>query len=298
MTTPFEGIVIGVDGSPGCSAAVRAGVQKARRLGLPVRLVHVVPDYLPMSPLVAMSAMVLTETGCEILGHAADEAVTLASDLAMETELRHGHRAIELAASAVGADTLFVGTDARIGVDRLLRGNTPAGLAVRASCPVEVVPADWDESSRGVVVAGVKSDEHSGEVVDTAFAEAEKRGAKLILLHAWKLPGAYDDIITSRVAAEEWTERATAEIESLIAGHRATYPAVEVESRVVHLQTAKALVAASLEADLLVVGRRSHLGGVARAVLRHAHCPILVVPPAGASPAPVVLADLARTVPA
>jgi nucleotide-binding universal stress UspA family protein len=291
MNAPFHGIVVGVDGSRGSSAAIRAGVQKAHRVGLPVRLVHVVPEYLTMSPLVALSPTIMTETGSEILRAAADEAVARAPDLSMDVALRHGQRAVELARCADGADALFVGTDDRLGVDRLLRGNTPAGVAARATCAVEVVPADWDEPTRGAVVVGVKSPEHAADLLEQALAEAEDRGDKLIVLHAWKLPGAYDDIVASRVAAEEWTQRSTDEISTLIGGLRAGHPEVEVEIRVAHLPGSKALVAASVEADLLVVGRRSHVGGVTRTVLRHAHCPILVVPPSDISADPMRVVD-------
>lgn len=60
-----------------------------------------------------------------------------------------------------------------------------------------------------------------------------------------------------------------------------------------HSDVAKALMSASSEADLLVIVRRAHgvpatmhLGGVARSVLRSAHCPVRVMPPTGVNAVP------------
>jgi len=300
MNAEFHGIVIGVDGSPGSSAATRAGVGEARRLGLPVRLVHVVPDYLPMAPLMPLTPTLLTETGREILGKAADEARALAPDLSMDVELRHGPRAVELVHGAVGARALYVGTDERAGIDHLLRGNTSSGVASRATCPVVVVPADSDPTQRGAVLVGMKSPAHSAELLAAAFAAADALGDRLIVLHAWKLPSAYDDVISSRVAVDEWAQRSTDELEVILRDWRSGYPNVEVEVRVAHADAVRALVRASAEADLLVIVRRAHgvpaathLGRVARAVLRSAHCPIRVVPPGGVTTMPGLLVEQA-----
>ena len=300
MISAFPGVVIGVDGSRGSSAAIRAGVQEAGRLGLPVRIVHVVPDYLPMSPLVSLATTALSENGTEILRQAADEAVALAPDLSIDVELRHGPRATELAHGAVEAHGLFVGTDDRTVVDRLVRGNTSSGVAARATCPVVVVPADWAGTARGVVAVGVKSPRHSTELLAAAFAAADARGDRLVVLHSWKLPSGYDDIIASRVAVEEWAQRSTTEMEILLKDWRISYPQVDVEVRVAHAEAARALASVSGEADLLVIVRRAHgvpaathLGAVARSVLRSSHCPVLVVPPEGATAVPGLVVEQA-----
>ena len=40
-------VVVGVDGAPGSEGAVRYALAEARRLGTAVRLVHVVPSFVP-----------------------------------------------------------------------------------------------------------------------------------------------------------------------------------------------------------------------------------------------------------
>ena len=83
----------------------------------------------------------------------------------------------------------------------------------------------------------------------------------------------------------EWTDRIDRELAALVAPWRHSYPAVDVELRTVHDHPAPALVAASAEADELVIVRRvhgipaaAHLGSTARTALLYAHCPVRVVP--------------------
>lgn len=287
MNAAPQPVAIAVDGSPGSSGAVRAGLEEARRLGAPVLLVHVVPDHVPMTPMLPLTGPDLTGTGAAILHGEAMDVADRAPDLHIRTDLRHGPRATQLARAAHDAVALYVGRDDRPWVERVLLGNTAAGAASRATCPVVVVPPDWtpETDTHGVVLVAVKSPAHSSELLADAFALAAARGARLVVLHAWKLPSGYDDIVATRVAAEELKERSTAELAQLLQEWRTTYPSVEVEIQVVHDHPAHALVQASRDADLLVMVRHAHsfpsgsLGGTGRAVLRDAHCPVRVVAP-------------------
>ncbi|MFC5175486.1 universal stress protein [Nocardioides taihuensis] len=281
-------VVVGVDGSRGSSSAIRYAVQEARRLGTALRLVHVVPDYVAMTPMMPMyPSDSLTETGVTVLGRAEREAAVLAPDLVITSVLRHGSRAAELAAGAADAELLVVGRDDRSFLEHLVVGNTACGVAGRASVPVVVVPPGWDSPvEHGRVLVGVKSTEHATELLADAFETAAERGDGVAVLHAWKLPGGYDDIIESRLAAEEWSGRARHQMEELVAPLRERFPDVDVELRVVHDHPAHALVTASDKADQLVLVRRAHglpmtvhLGGTARAVLRSTHCPVRILPP-------------------
>ncbi len=112
-------------------------------------------------------------------------------------------------------------------------------------------------------------------------------------MHAWELPGVYDDLITSRVDADEWRSRATDALEACLTDLREAYPEVPVDIQVVHGQAARTLRTASESADLLLVARRrgllhfNYLGGTVRALLREARCPVEVVPPADVDAATV-----------
>jgi nucleotide-binding universal stress UspA family protein len=132
-------------------------------------------------------------------------------------------------------------------------------------------------------VVGYQDVAHEADLLPHAFVVAADRGADLTILHAWKLPGCYDDMIVRRTHEDEWHAAARDRIESQIAGLRADNPQVAVDVRVVHDQPAHALREASTDADLLLVGRHAdtglrHLGSTARALLREATCPLEVVP--------------------
>lgn len=295
-------VLIGVDGSHASTGAIRAGLVEARRLGAPLRLVHVVPDYLLLAPLDPLASEGVTEGGARLLAQAEAEARAEAPDLQVDTDLRRGGSAAQLAAAVddAAAAVLFVGRDEQALIDRVLLGNTAAGAAARAARPVVTVPADWEPSAApGEVVVAVKSPAHSSELLSDAFAAAEARGGRLVVLHSWKLPSAYEDIITSRVKTEDLVRRSTAELESLLRDWRVGYPDVEVEIRIVHDQAAHALVAASRSADLLVLVRHGHgfpsgiLGGTGRAVLRGAECPVRIVPPDGVPEVPGLVLESA-----
>ncbi|WP_067429708.1 universal stress protein [Nocardioides jensenii] len=300
MNTEAQGIVIGVNGTEGSSAAIREGVLEAKRTGSAVRLVHVVPNCLPTSPFLLDLPTMLTEAGRQLLDEARRTAESMAPGLVVEADLLHGSRARELARSANGARALYVGSDNRIGIDHLFRGDVCAGVVARATCPVMVARVEPAGEPHDTILVGVKASSHSAELLAAAFAAADERGSSLIVLHAWMLPSAYADLGTSGPALEEWTRYATEETESLLKDWRTGYPDVEVELRIVHAEAAQALVSASEEADLLVVVRRSHgvpaamhLGGVAHALLRAARCPVLVVPPGDVAALPGLVVERA-----
>lgn len=292
MTTRPDGpdlVVLGVDGSAANLGALRYAVAEARLLGGRLKLVHVVPDYLSISPMVPLTAAEFTETGTEILRSAEAVARELAPDLEVEGWLHHGNRPAELVRGAEGAHVLVVGRDGRPLPQRLLRGDTAAAVAARAELPVVEVPAEWQPrpaDAERVVVVGVKAAPHTDDLLTDAFETARERDATLVVLHAWKLPTAYDDIVETRVAVDQWAREATLQMEELLREHRTEHPDVKVEVRVVHDHPSHALVEASHEADLVVLVRRAHgvppaahLGSTARAVLRSAQSPVRVVAP-------------------
>ncbi|GAA4381873.1 universal stress protein [Nocardioides caricicola] len=291
-------VVVGVDGTATNRGALRYAVQECRRTGAALELVHVLPDLVAVSPLVPMVPADLTPSGAAVLARAVADVRALGTAVEPTTRLRHGTRAAELLRAAEDARALVVGRDDRPVGYRLVDGDTATRVAARASVPVVEVPPEWrergvTEPDGGVVVVGVKSPAHAAAVLGQAFAVADVRGARLVVLHAWHLPSAYDDIIEGRVAREQVEREGTAEVQELLHPWLVAYPDVAATVRIVHDRPAHALVAASREADLLVIVRRGHgvpaavhLGGTARAALRHAACPVMVVPPSQVPDAP------------
>lgn len=289
-------VVVGVDGSPASIDAVRYATAEARRAGAGLRVVHVLPDYAASAYPLPLDD--LAESGRSVLRTVLAQAGPPEPDVPLRTVLLSGSRTATLVAAARAARLLVVGADRRALLGRLLTGNTSTGVAASSVVPVVSVPEGWEPAGTGVVLVGVKRPAKSADLLTEAFAVARARGARLLVLHAWRLPMEYGDVVASPAAIEEWDQRAHRELAAAIAERRTAYPDVEVELRVVHDQPAHALVAASHDADELVVVRRAHgfpaalhLGSTARTVLREAACPVRVVPPGHASGGPVLVVE-------
>jgi nucleotide-binding universal stress UspA family protein len=148
------------------------------------------------------------------------------------------------------------------------------------------VPRDWEGRERGQVAVGVRTAAHAAELLETAFAVAESRGARLVVVRAWQLPDPYDDVVEAHSHPGTRVQEIEAELDPLVERHRAGHPSVPVELSVVHRQPAHALLRAAAGSDLLLLLRRAHglpfvahLGGTGRTVLHAARCPVEVVPP-------------------
>jgi nucleotide-binding universal stress UspA family protein len=286
-------VVVGVDGSERGYAGVRYAVQEASWWGVPLDIVNVVPGYLPVGPLLMLPDGSLQAFSGSVIEHAAELAHEMAPELEVVTHIKAGGRVHELAEFAREARVLVVGARHLTVAEHIWTGATVTGVVSRSVCPVVVVPPTWEPSEpRGRVVVGYKSPQHCVELFDEAFSLADQRGAELVVLHAWKLPSAYDDLVAARVQAESWNAEEAARIETQLADCREAYPRVPARVEVVHERPVRALVEASRSADRLVLvkpahgGYFHHLGSTARGVLRMSTCPVEVVPPV-AVPEPI-----------
>lgn len=172
---------------------------------------------------------------------------------------------------------------------RVVTRSVSSGVAAHSRVPVVSVPSRWSPiRSSGVaptITVGVDVPDRSEHILRAAAHVARGHGARLRVLHTWSFPGAYDDIIISRTEDEGWAARARAEIQAVLEeiDDLAGVP-VTIETQ--HAFPSDALIEAGRTSDLLVVGRHdplvpigSHLGPVARAVLREATCPVLLADP-------------------
>jgi nucleotide-binding universal stress UspA family protein len=282
--------VAAVDGTEEGDAAVTLAAQEAARLGLELRLVHVMPPDVPLRPLLVPDSHGLGSFGSEALASASRLATDVAPDLKVTTHLTMGGRVSEVVDEAKDATFVVVGRRRATALDRAWSGGTLDGIASRATCPVVMVPSTRDRGDRPRrVVAGFKSSEHSAELFEAAFRAADdlrttEGSAELEVVHAWKLSSGYDDMIARRVSEAATNREQKQSISDLIAPWQEGYPDVPVRVRVVHEYPVRALVEASREADRLIMVKPlhgslvHHLGRTARGVLRFAECPVLVVP--------------------
>lgn len=282
-----DSVVVGIDGTNGSAGALRYAVHQARHRRCGLSLVHVGPRYEVTSPVIPYVPTQVDEAGLALLKAAQDEVAMLDPDLAVTTELKSGSRISALTHVADRGEMLVLGRETRTGLERLVFGATTAAVAARSAVPITVVPHDWRPGpTPGQVVVGLRTAEHSAELFEAAFAHAVATGASLEVVHAWDLPDAYSNLIEARTHDREWVEAGTRFIEHELDGWRDLHPDLRVTVRVVHDRPSRAILAAAAEAELVVLVRRSvprhfgaHLGSTARAVLRAAVCPVLIVPP-------------------
>lgn len=281
--TSRGGVVAAVDGTEQGYAAAGYAAREAGRLSLPLDVIHVFPGVGSMT---TIPVEFLETYGAEIVERARETALETVATLDVRTHLCGGGRIQQLVDFAENARLLVLGSRSPRSFDRIWTGGTVIGVSSRAACPVVVVPAEREPFAvHHRIVAAFKSPAHSAELFDAAFRLADELGAELVVLHAWRLPGVYDDIIADRVDQERWRHEQTAVIERQLVDYREAFPDVQVRVYVRHENPAHALVRTTRGADRLLLVRPAHgglvhhLGRTARAVLREAHCPIEVLAP-------------------
>jgi nucleotide-binding universal stress UspA family protein len=148
---------------------------------------------------------------------------------------------------------------------------------------------DQTESHNARIVVGVDGSSHSKTALRWAVTQARRIGARAEAISAWQQPvtvgypygwspdihdGDIIAVVAKKVLAEAVAEVAAQQDEP-----------VEIHTTVVHGHPAEVLLEAAVGAQMLVVGRRGHgtytgvlLGSVSLQCVKHAPCPILVVP--------------------
>ncbi|MFF8939357.1 universal stress protein [Streptomyces paradoxus] len=291
-------VVAAVDGSDGSLRALEWAVDAARRRAAPLRVAHVrqyahwvQPEVLAAGLAHPQDDPVLDQVRTHLEGRA-DQP---------DTEYVGVEGAVGAVLPELGATAqlLALGSRGRGGFASLLLGSNSMAAARDAECPVVVVPRPGREvhgeapggpGSR--VVVGLKVDGPDEATLEFAFAEAARRGARLQAVAAypwpaqpWMMPGELPPPIVDQDVIEDET-RVLAD--GFLAPYRERHPDVPVQLIPAAGDAAGYLVAASRDADLVVVGRHRRrllspvrmMGSVTHAVLLHAASPVAVVPPA------------------
>ncbi|MET7480973.1 universal stress protein [Streptomyces sp. NPDC005648] len=287
-------VIAAVDGSDDSLRALDWALAAARGRGVPLRVVHVrqyaawaQPDVLVAGAPDQDEDPVLDEVRGR-LGPAPD----------VEYLGREGVPAAVLPELGAEAQLLVLGSRGRGGFASLLLGSNGMAVARDAECPVVVVPrpgravhGDAPTEPGPRVVVGLQTDSPDEATLSFAFTEAALRGARLQViaayawpLQSWAMPGELvpEMIDQGAVENETWTLA-----EGFLAPHRKAHPGVRAEAYAMPGDAAGLLVAASRDADLVVVGRHRRrllaparmIGSVTQAVLLHAASPVAVIPP-------------------
>ncbi|MER7192678.1 universal stress protein [Streptomyces flaveolus] len=291
-------VIAAVDGSQDSLRALDWAADAARGRAAPLRVVHVrqyaawaQADVLVAGPPDTGEDPVIEEARARLRDRA-DAPVT--EYLGME-----GVPGAALPELGADAQLLVLGSRGRGGFASLLLGSNSLAAARDAECPVVVVPRPGREvhgeppAEPGPrVVVGLHVDSPDDAVLSFAFAEAARRGARLQVVAAypwpvqtWAAAGQMMPLVIDEVSVESET-RVLAD--GLLAPYRGRHHDVRADAYVVAGDAAGHLVAASKDAELVVVGRHRRrllaparmMGSVTHAVLLHAASPVAVVPPA------------------
>ncbi|NEA98402.1 universal stress protein [Streptomyces sp. SID13726] len=295
-------VIAAVDGSDDSLRALDWALDAARRHGAPLRVVHVRQYAAWAQPDVLVAGAPDTDDDSVL-----DQVRTYLEGRADRPRMEY--LGVEGAPGAVlpelgsTARLLVLGSRGRGGFASLLLGSNGMAAARDAECPVVVVPRPGREVDGGTptdpgprVVVGLQVDSPDDATLDLAFTEAALRGARLQVvaayqwpLQSWAAPGELIPLMVDQDAIENETRTLA---EGLLAPHGTRHPGVRVEPYVAPGDAAGHLVAASRDADLVVVGRHRRrllaparmMGSVTQAVLLHAASPVVVVPPGAVEP--------------
>ncbi len=289
--TSFTGpIVVGYDGSEASRAALDWGAAQAVREHAPLRIVQALEFFVSLRP--APGAMVPQEEvrtlSEEALESVAEGVRTRHAELTVTSAVFEEPPVTSLITESEQARMLVLGTRGHGGWAGLLLGSVAIQVTSHAACPVVAVPADVRPrpQEKPTIVVGVDGSKLSAQAVDFAFRQAELTGDRVLAVHAWRSPastyeGGLGPLMFDPVEIEESAQVLVAES---LAGAIEDHPDVEVATRLISGQSARALLVAAESADLLVLGSRGRggfagllLGSVSQGVLHHAHCPVAIV---------------------
>lgn len=143
-------------------------------------------------------------------------------------------------------------------------------------------------ATSGRIVVGVDGSPASRAALAWAIDEARLRHAIVEAVHVWRIPAvpltSYGGEALPVIVPETIAKAAGDLLRETVSAVQGAAPEVSVTTTLVEGHPAEALVSASGEADLLVVGSRGHggfagllLGSVSNHVAHHARCPVVVI---------------------
>lgn len=259
MPSSSAPIVVGVSGDQ--PSVLSQGVHEAERLKTSLRVVHCCSD-----PRAGPDAVVLARARRIVDSSPVAVAVDYVLDQGDPAALLVGH--------ARDAAALVIGADDVVWTEQILGGKVSGIVAVRAACPVTVVPSRVGEGSSGGVVVTLDGDTSTAGPLRYGFEQARFRSEELHVLHA--PPVATTSADTVAIAA-----RVRREVERF---HQIA-PDVQARLSLTSGDSLDAHIRATGSASLLVIGRPHGRGStfalarpVAMLVLREARCAVVVVP--------------------
>lgn len=273
-------VVVGYDETLAGERALVLAAQEAALRGAPLEIVNVAAGPKSTHAGDALAEWIVGEG--ERTTHDAHPELTVVKRTAV------GRPEEVLADEANTAGMLVLGDRGHRDFAALREGAVAVHVVDRAACPVVVLSPD-DHGPWYRITAAVDLDDNLEDILPFAFEEAARRGA---LLHVVNVSDGREKEDRKALDAEEIPSGAgraaghEGALEKAVAPWRARYPETGTETEVRTGSVGQALVEATCDGDLLIVGGHRHrdgrpgmeIGPVLLAVLQHAECPVAVVP--------------------
>lgn len=191
----------------------------------------------------------------------------------VRTLLREGSRSAVLGHAAITARMLVVGRRRAHGPLRILAAHQDLVLASRCDCAVVVVPETWQPSvADRTVYVGVDGTAVSAGAVEQAFAiAAGRRGGGVVVVHAER------PRLVDAEAERRWAASAELVVTKTLTDCCERHPGVRVNRTVTSRPLNEALVRASRNAGLVVLGGEQFSANVTRHTLAAAASPVALV---------------------
>lgn len=136
----------------------------------------------------------------------------------------------------------------------------------------------------GTLIVGVDGSPDATRALDWAIDEARRRNMRVLLVHGVEVGAAAASPYGTGMVLEQLEQAGRTVL--VEAEQRVVAAGLPVDTRMEIGSGAHALIEASRDADMLVVGSRGHggfvgmlLGSVSAACTHHAHCPVVVIRP-------------------
>jgi nucleotide-binding universal stress UspA family protein len=266
-------ILVGYNQTPEALGAFRWAVEAARVRHLPIHVAQAGRALAPHDQGPAVPPL------SQLAAHVVDGAMTITTEAVPAASLTD-------VAHAAGPDAILVigARHPTSGLHALLGGTTSATIR-ESTCPLVI--ARPGAHPAGPVVVGLSDHPESRRTLAWAFDHASRHGLAVHAVHAYHQP-----VYNPEGARESPADlaRRTTEVEDLllheeVAGFVEDYPDVRLTSQAVHDTPSRALIQASQDASLVVMGTRAHslvlallIGSPPQVVAPRSACSVAVIP--------------------
>lgn len=283
--TEAGGVLVGFDGSPSSRSAVEYALVEATSGHRSLRIVSILDGHgMPVPRRLDEEEDKLRWRELQEVSRSAEARFPVTE---IHQELHVGDPVEQFVDLAQVGDLIVLGKRGLGTFSRMVVGSTSTAVSGRSRVPVIVVPEGWErpQHTGAPIVVGLDVDQDNETLLRFAFAQAQRRNASLVVVHAIDdRPPLVWDLDLEVAARREFVERQVTAVNDMVAEARKEFPLVQVHVAETVQNAPDALLDAASEAQLLVLGRHAKgrfglpIGSLTRNVLHYAELPVAVVP--------------------